>query len=78
MSTYTDELREMDLQLGDLLRENAILKTKLTAAIDECIRMRHKLEHIYAIAELTLSEDIGRVQSLQEPQGASAASEFGA
>ena len=53
----TDEERELDLQLGDALHENTILRYRLESAVTEALRLRHKLEHIYALSHLALSED---------------------
>ena len=50
----TDEERELDLQLGDLQRENAGLKRQLSAAMDETLHLRHTLQHIYAKTLLAL------------------------
>ena len=54
----TEEERELDLQLGDMIRENNVLKQRLEAAVTEALRLRHKLEHIYALSQLALSEDV--------------------
>ena len=54
----TDDEIELDLQLGEMLRENHILKRRLETAVTEALRLRHKLEHIYAISQLALSEDV--------------------
>ena len=54
----TEEERELDLQLGDLIRENNVLKQRLEAAVSEALRLRHKLEHIYALSQLAISEDV--------------------
>ena len=54
----SEEERELDLQLGDMIRENHILKQRLEAAVTEALRLRHKLEHIYALSQLALSEDV--------------------
>ena len=54
----TEEEIELDLQLGEMLRENHILKRRLEAAVTEALRLRHKLEHIYALSQLALSEDV--------------------
>lgn len=52
----TEAEREMDLQLGDLQRENAQLRRRLEAAVGEALSLRHKLEHIYALATLALDK----------------------
>lgn len=52
----TETERELDLQIGDLERENAQLRRKLEAAITEALSLRHKLEHIYALATLALDK----------------------
>ena len=54
----TEEERELDLQLGDMIRENNVLKQRLEAAVSEALRLRHKLEHIYALSQLAISEDV--------------------
>jgi len=54
----TKEERELDLQLGDMIRENHTLKRRLEIAVTEALRLRHKLEHIYALSQLALSEDV--------------------
>ena len=54
----TEAERELDLQLGDMIRENNVLKQRLEAAVTEALRLRHKLEHIYALSQLALSEDV--------------------
>ncbi len=50
----TDEERELDLQLGEALREIARLKRQLSAVMDETIHLRHALQHIYAKTLLAL------------------------
>ena len=50
----TDEERELDFQLGDLQRENAVLRRQLSAAVDETLHLRHTLQHIYAKTLLAL------------------------
>ena len=50
----TDEERELDFQLGDLQRENAVLRRQLSAAMDETLHLRHTLQHIYAKTLLAL------------------------
>jgi hypothetical protein len=50
----TETERELDLQIGDLERENAQLRRRLEAAVTEALSLRHKLEHIYALAALAL------------------------
>lgn len=49
-----EELREIDLQLGDALRENRALRRQRDAAMEEALRLRHTLEHIYAKAFLAI------------------------
>jgi hypothetical protein len=63
----TDEERELDLQLGDMIRENHILKRRLEAAVTEALRLRHKLEHIYALSQLAISEDIADREGSEAP-----------
>ncbi len=52
----TDAERELDLQLGEALHENRILRHRLETAVTEALRLRHKLEHVYALSQLALSE----------------------
>jgi len=54
----TDDEIELDLQLGEMIRENHTLKRRLEVAVTEALRLRHKLEHIYALSQLALSEDV--------------------
>lgn len=53
----TEEERELDLQIGELQRENSNLKRLLTRTTDEAIQLRHALQHIYAKALLVLEFD---------------------
>lgn len=59
----TETERELDLQIGDLERENAQLRRRLEAAVTEALSLRHKLEHIYALTTLALdtngNNDVG-------------------
>lgn len=55
----TEAERELDLQLAEAQRDNAILKRRLEAAVTEAVGLRHKLEHIYAICTLALDRDGG-------------------
>ena len=52
--TMNEEVRELDLQLGDALREINMLRRQRDAAMDEALRLRHTLEHIYAKAVLAV------------------------
>lgn len=52
--TTTEEVRELDLQLGDALREVSMLRRQRDAALEEALRLRHTLEHIYAKAFLAI------------------------
>ena len=54
----TDAERELDLQLGEALHENTILRYRLESAVTEALRLRHKLEYIYALSQLALSESV--------------------
>jgi hypothetical protein len=63
----TEEERELDLQLGDMIRENHILKRRLEVAITEALRLRHKLEHIYALSQLAISEDVAERKGSEAP-----------
>lgn len=49
-----EEVRELDLQLGDAIRENRMLRRQRDAAMEEALRLRHTLEHIYAKAFLSI------------------------
>lgn len=49
-----EEIRELDLQLGDAIRENRVLRRQRDAAMEEALRLRHTLEHIYAKAVLAI------------------------
>ena len=40
--------RELDLLVADLQYENRQLRQQRDAAIEESVRLRHTLEHIYA------------------------------
>lgn len=40
--------RELDLLVADLQYENKQLRQQRDAAIEESVRLRHTLEHIYA------------------------------
>lgn len=50
----TEEERELDLQLADVMSENRILKRQLAALTEEAVRLRHTIEHIYAKAVLAI------------------------
>lgn len=52
--TMNEEVRELDLQLGDALREISMLRRQRDAAMEEALRLRHTLEHIYAKAVLAV------------------------
>ena len=52
--TMSEEVRELDLQLGDALREISMLRRQRDAAMEEALRLRHTLEHIYAKAVLAV------------------------
>lgn len=54
----TDHERQLDLEMGDLQRENARLTRQLHAAMTEALELRHKLEHIYATALLALEPKV--------------------
>lgn len=73
-----DEFRELDLQIGDLNRENSILRHKLDRALDEAVRLRHKLEHIYALSHLALRASEPEGASEGPPPVGEAATEIGA
>ena len=63
----SEEERELDLQLGDMIRENNVLKQRLEAAVTEALRLRHKLEHIYALSQLAISEDVTNREGGEAP-----------
>lgn len=48
--------RELDLLVADLQYENRQLRIQRDAAVEESIRMRHTLEHIYAKCVLAVRE----------------------
>ena len=48
--------RELDLLVADLQYENKQLRIQRDAAVEESIRMRHTLEHIYAKCILAIRE----------------------
>jgi hypothetical protein len=47
---------ELDLLVADLQYENRQLRQQRDAAIEESIRLRHALEHIYAKCVLAIHE----------------------
>ena len=63
----TDEERELDLQLGDALYENTLLRHRLESAVTEALRLRHKLEHIYALSQLALSANVTERKGSEAP-----------
>ena len=46
----TEEERELDFQLGEALWEIRKLRRQRDTAMEEALRLRHTLEHIYATA----------------------------
>ena len=48
--------RELDLLVADLQYENRQLRNQRDAAVEEAIRLRHTLEHIYAKCVLAVRE----------------------
>jgi hypothetical protein len=48
--------RELDLLVADLQHENKQLRRQRDAAIEEAIRLRHTLEHIYAKCVVAIHE----------------------
>lgn len=48
--------RELDLLVADLQYENKQIRRQRDAAIEESIRLRHTLEHIYAKCVLAIHE----------------------
>ena len=48
--------RELDLLVADLQYENKQLRHQIDAAIEESVRLRHTLEHIYAKCVLAVRE----------------------
>lgn len=49
-----EDVHELDLQLGDALREIRVLRRQRDAAMEEALRLRHTIEHIYAKAVLAI------------------------
>ena len=49
-----DEAIELDLHLAEALAENRMLRRQRDAAMEEALRLRHTLEHIYAKAVLAI------------------------
>tara|TARA_R110000796_G_scaffold41342_4_gene102308 strand:+ start:857 stop:1054 length:198 start_codon:yes stop_codon:yes gene_type:complete len=50
----TEEERELDFQLGEALWEIRKLRRQRDTAMEEALRLRHTLEHIYAKACLAV------------------------
>lgn len=48
--------RELDLLVADLQYENREIRSQRDAAIEEALRLRHTLEHIYAKCILAVQE----------------------
>jgi len=48
--------RELDLLVADLQHENKQIRNQRDAAIEEALRLRHTLEHIYAKCILAIRE----------------------
>jgi hypothetical protein len=48
--------RELDLLVADLQYENKQLRHQRDAAVEEAIRLRHTLEHIYAKCVVAIHE----------------------
>jgi hypothetical protein len=48
--------RELDLLVADLQHENKQIRNQRDAAIEEALRLRHTLEHIYAKCILAVQE----------------------
>jgi len=49
-----EEAIELDLHLAEALAENRMLRRQRDAAMEEALRLRHTLEHIYAKAVLAI------------------------
>jgi|VirMetMinimDraft_7_1064189.scaffolds.fasta_scaffold23854_5 electron transfer flavoprotein alpha/beta subunit len=74
MKMDEEEFRRLDMEVAELRqeghmqqlanvelhRETRVLRTRLDNALEEALRLRHKLEHIYAIARLGLSDEAAR------------------
>jgi hypothetical protein len=50
---------EIHVELETLRAENRYLRYQLDSAAEEAIRLRHKLEHIYALSQLALHSGAG-------------------
>lgn len=50
---------EIHVELETLRAENRYLRYQLDSAAEEAIRLRHKLEHIYALSHLALHAGAG-------------------
>lgn len=50
---------QIHVELDMLRAENRYLRYQLDSASDEAIRLRHKLEHIYALSHLALHTGAG-------------------
>ena len=50
--THMQQLAQLELH-----RENRVLRARLDNALDEALRLRHKLEHIYALTRLALMNE---------------------
>ena len=73
-----DEFRELDLQIGDLHRENSILRHKLDRALDEAVRLRQALEGILALSYESIYPREPQRASEGPPPVGEAATEIGA
>ena len=72
-----DEFRELDLQIGDLHRENSILRHKLDRALDEAVRLRQALEGILALSYESIYPREPQRASESPPPVGEAATEIG-
>jgi len=63
-----EEYRELDFEVADLRSQNRVLRSRLESAIDEALRLRHKLEHIYPLSHLSLTT-VSQSERVLDAQG---------
>lgn len=51
--------RQLDLEVAELRDEVSSLRRQLGVALEDTMRLRHRLEHIYAVSKLALSPGAG-------------------
>jgi hypothetical protein len=51
--------RQLDLEVAGLRDEVSRLRSQLSIALEDGMRLRHRLEHIYAISQLAFSPGAG-------------------